>query len=44
MHPNGAGIDKIVAGILPQVEALLRSIPTKTIRQNKNSASDGNPT
>ncbi|MHB8885561.1 MAG: arylesterase [Methylovirgula sp.] len=44
MHPNGAGVDKIVAGILPQVEALLRSIPTKTIRQNKNSASDGNPT
>ena len=30
MHPNGAGVDKIVAGILPKVEALLRAITAKT--------------
>ncbi len=30
MHPNGAGVDRIVAGILPKVEALLRTIPAKT--------------
>lgn len=30
MHPNAAGVDKIVAGILPQVEALLRTIAAKT--------------
>lgn len=30
MHPNAAGVDQIVAGILPQVETLLRTIPAKT--------------
>ena len=30
MHPNGAGVEKIVAGILPKVEALLRAIIAKT--------------
>ena len=27
MHPNREGVEQIVAGILPQVEALLRSLP-----------------
>ncbi len=26
MHPNRAGVEKIVRGILPQVEALLQSV------------------
>lgn len=30
MHPNGTGVEKIVAGILPKVEAMLRAIAAKT--------------
>lgn len=30
MHPNGAGVARIVNGILPQVEAMLRAIAAKT--------------
>jgi acyl-CoA thioesterase-1 len=30
MHPNGKGVALIVKGILPQVEALLRSLQTKS--------------
>jgi acyl-CoA thioesterase-1 len=30
MHPNPAGVEIIVRAILPQVEALLRTIPAKT--------------
>jgi acyl-CoA thioesterase I len=29
LHPNGAGVEIIVKGILPQVEALLRAIPAQ---------------
>jgi acyl-CoA thioesterase I len=30
MHPTGAGVDIIVAGLLPKVEALLRALPAKS--------------
>jgi acyl-CoA thioesterase-1 len=40
MHPNRQGVEKIVAGILPDVEALIRDVAAN--RKN-GSAAQGNP-